>query len=44
MGRPWGSRADGTIRIKVRACEALGRLPTRFFTGRSIVLRLVSTE
>jgi SAM-dependent methyltransferase len=36
-----GARADGAIRAVVRACEALGTLPTRFFTGRYIALRLV---
>jgi SAM-dependent methyltransferase len=43
-GKALGSRADGAIRVMVRACEALGRLPTRFFTGRYIALRLVRTE
>src|SRR5262245_11582474 len=38
-----GRGADGPIRAMVRACEALGRLPTRFFTGRYIALRLVRT-
>ncbi len=39
--RLMGAWADGAIRAVVRACEALGSLPTRFFTGRYIALRLV---
>jgi SAM-dependent methyltransferase len=38
-----GARADGPIRAVVRACEAVGTLPTRFFTGRYIALRLVKS-
>jgi SAM-dependent methyltransferase len=43
-GKILGHRADGAIRAMVRACEALDRLPTRFFTGRYIALRLVRAE
>ena len=38
-----GAWADGTIRTVVHACEALGSLPTRFFTGRYIAMRLIRT-
>jgi SAM-dependent methyltransferase len=41
VGKILGHRADGAIRAVVRVCEALGALPTRFFTGRYIALRLV---
>ena len=44
VARVLGARADGAIRAVVRACEALGPLPTRFFTGRYIALRLVKAE
>lgn len=40
-GKVLGTWADGAIRIVVRACEALGSLPTRFFTGRYIAMRLI---
>jgi SAM-dependent methyltransferase len=43
VGKILGPRADGAIGAVVRLCEALGRLPTRFFTGRYIALRLVRT-
>ena len=36
-----GARADVWIRAVIRLCEALARLPTRFFTGRYIALRIV---
>jgi SAM-dependent methyltransferase len=40
-GKVLGRWADGGIRFVVRACESLGSLPTRFFTGRYIAMRLV---
>ena len=40
-GKMLGEWADGAIRVVVRACEALGSLPTRFFTGRYIAMRLI---
>jgi len=39
-----GSRADRPIRAVVGACERLAALPTRFFTGRYIALRLIKGE
>jgi hypothetical protein len=38
---PDGARADRAIGAVVRAFAGLGALPTRFFTGRNIALRIV---
>jgi len=36
-----GARADAWIRGVIGMCQALAKLPTRFFTGRYIALRIV---
>lgn len=41
--RAAGARADAWIRAVIAVCKRLGRLPTRFFTGRYIALRIVKT-
>lgn len=41
LGRHVGARADTWIRGALGVCRAVGRLPTRFFTGRYIALRIV---
>jgi hypothetical protein len=41
LARRAGPRADAWIERVLRLCAALGRLPTRFVTGRYIALRIV---